>query len=641
MQKIDAFVLDELKQIAQRYKVNYDWVVMEYRTQLDKTGGDHKAAMAAVVAAIQKGAGKSMQSIRRKYMPPENQRPKELWYIIGQERRGPDNEPRFHWNGSTMAPGFPPKKMGPWYFPSKAEAERIAQQEAKKRVSLRAEIEKYLRMPAGPEKNKFYPKGWEWFVEKVSQYDIDKILGEKSMKNTSTKALPDELPDNADVPPADDWSQEPFGSQSLRHYHQKLMGDMAETEEHLKLLDHEPTKKLLTKMQEHRADMLDDIEATHAKHYKDLPQLEDAESAAHEEGEGEGELEEEAEDKDDEGMEADSETQEEPTPDEAIEGMQAEPDNTDTTKSLKRFKRKSADDEDKKDKRLKKSAEDDETEKKGHRCGCSKGMEDEKEEKDYPIDEPVPEQAIEDTNLPDSAKDFEMDERDKKGVGEAAGYLKDLAAPQSVHDDESRMKAYHYAKTLEGIGQIQDSASEPAAVAGAEEDIDNEGAKSQIPGDLDYWAEEANEPEHVKMCKDASGFLKALSTVRDFGDVHREKAAHWHKVLDEMTGAGQEEVKDDSEVPDMASPEESAEKTYEPGEMNEKDMDEDDKEEKRLKKKAADDKDKEEKKLKKKSADDEIKEDEVKKLAATNNRMKSHLGALNKILASLNGSLQN
>lgn len=413
----------------------------------------------------------------------------------------------------------------------------------------------------------------------VRKEEIKKDKG-KTMSKVKTKALPEQIEDveekDMDNPNAD----EPFGSQSLRHYRQKLMDDMAETEGHLKLQDHEPTKKILTKMQEHRADMLDEIESTHAKCYKDLPQFEaDADPE-----EGEEELEEVAEAKefdpldDDEGTPADSDLEDEPTPEEVIEGMELvedEPD-VDQVKQLKGIKTK----------RIIPAK------RKSHQCGkCAKAMEDEKKEKDYPIDTPVPEQAIEDVNLPDSAKDFKLADHEKKGIGEAGDYLKDLGEPNSIHDDESRMKAYHYAKTLEGIGQIEEHAKESAGAAmeDAEEAINNEGVKSQIPGDLDYWQEEADEPEHVKMCKGASSFLKQMSTRKDFGDPHREEAKSWHKRLKDLveTGdpLGSEEADEMDEEMGIPSPEDSASKTYEPGEMGEKDADEDDKEDKRMKRK--------------------------------------------------------
>src|SRR5439155_1520147 len=47
---------------------------------------------------------------------------------------------------------------------------------------------------------------------------------------------------------------------------------------------------------------------------------------------------------------------------------------------------------------------------------------------------------------------------EKAAVGEAAGYLKELGEPTSQLDDEGRMKAYHYHKTLDGIGQVEDMA---------------------------------------------------------------------------------------------------------------------------------------------------------------------------------------
>lgn len=507
----------------------------------------------------------------------------------------------------------------------------------------------------------------------------------KAMATVKTKALPEELEDVEEKDMTDPHAGEPFGSQSLRHYRQKLMDDMQETEGHLKLLDHEPTKKALAKMQQHRADMLDEIESLHSKHYKDLPQFEDAEAK----DDDEMEIEEKEMDPlgDDDGQIADSSEEEEPTPEEVIEGMDAaeDVDDPETVKRLRhraktiKGRRKSADDDDKKDKEEK------------HMCGrCAKAIkalvvEDgkeigeepgtfwivneqhgtaidgpfkskqeaerikaKKEKKDFPETEPVPEEAIEDADKPDGQKSHDFADHEVEGVKGASGYLKDLSEPNSVHDEESRFKAYHYAKTLEGIGQIKESAEE--AIDGAEAAVDNEGAmkrmpgdklviedgreigeapgtfwiinqrgtaidgpfrsereaqakighwqksvddddkeEKSIPGDPDWVAEEANEPSHRKMCKDASGFLTELSQRKDFGDTHREKAAHWHKELDDLIGGGgdksEEPPIDEEQTTEIPTPEESAAKTYEPGEMGEKDADEDDKEDKRLKRK--------------------------------------------------------
>jgi septal ring factor EnvC (AmiA/AmiB activator) len=83
-------------------------------------------------------------------------------------------------------------------------------------------------------------------------------------------------------------------------------------------------------------------------------------------------------------------------------------------------------------------------------------------------------------------EDYEMSK-----VGEAAQFANELATSDAL-DEEKRMKAFHYHKTLEGMGQIEDLAAEQ---------------KSEFVGDPQFWQEEGAEAEHKDMSTEHPGAM--------------------------------------------------------------------------------------------------------------------------------------
>lgn len=119
--------------------------------------------------------------------------------------------------------------------------------------------------------------------------------------------------------------------------------------------------------------------------------------------------------------------------------------------------------------------------------------------------------------------------------------------------EEHRLKSFHFHKVLEGIGnsgQASDSpeAGSEAPAAGMEvkeletggfsQEVKSSPEDSQFVGGRNWMLEEQGEAAHSlhphrAKCLSASGFCKALSTERAFGDRHRAEAiAHYENMLD-------------------------------------------------------------------------------------------------------------
>lgn len=160
-------------------------------------------------------------------------------------------------------------------------------------------------------------------------------------------------------------------------------------------------------------------------------------------------------------------------------------------------------------------------------------------------------------------------EHEKSYVGEASGFLKELADPASDLDDEGRMKSYHYHKTLGGIVEARARAAE--------------GEKS-APGGPEWEEGGSAEPRHRTECDagckaigEASGFFKKLSTERAFGDRHRGLCGEMAKALDGAMGQGPEQPPEEAggggDPPGVVMEEDGAaggDAPYEPGQMDEK-----------------------------------------------------------------------
>jgi hypothetical protein len=193
----------------------------------------------------------------------------------------------------------------------------------------------------------------------------------------------------------------------------------------------------------------------------------------------------------------------------------------------------------------------------------------------------------------------------KAKVGEAAGFLKDLADEHNFHD-EHRLKSFHYHKSLDeiadgllpggrvkgfpemdketgevgvtgkdfpeaekegrevgltkpsgdslGIKDFPEVSKEDAAVNVTKPAGDSLGIK-----DLDPTGGMEGAHPHYGPLKKAAAYLKDLSTTHDFGERHRQEAGEHAKALDEVASS-----------PDEAAPTE--EPPVEPGEMGQKDL---------------------------------------------------------------------
>jgi hypothetical protein len=478
--------------------------------------------------------------------------------------------------------------------------------------------------------------------------------------------------------------EHPFSAQVLKRLHEKALEDLEEGDSWMTHLEHPEVKKFVQKHLEGKAAHLDEIEALHAKHHPELPGLGDAETKDLDEeelGETEGELDaigdelddvvgdldeefdDTEEDKDldtmdDDSVPADSASEDEPTPEEALEGMETadgvkhfrrrgqkgvvhnvmravgmankfpvggkvriKPNGvarilreeerdvpTEGTvthsndagdnhavkwgsgmgdwanfrgdeleeKSLSRRRVKSLKDEEFDEefigKRLRRKGIEEieeltEDEKRLIRrkrmerrmkstcpecgsedCDCTKSM-----------DGPPPEFTDQIDNGIEAMEEKGLEDHEMSKVGEAAQFANELATSDAL-DEEKRMKAFHYHKTLEGMGQIEDLAAEQ---------------KSEFVGDPQFWQEEGAEAEHKDMgtehpgamagsaeeaavngpaaeaqippaksihphrqaCKDAAQFFGDTASTKDWGEPHKQHASVVAKALEEVAAA--------------------------------------------------------------------------------------------------------
>ena len=382
-------------------------------------------------------------------------------------------------------------------------------------------------------------------------------------KDMKTKELPEETstpePVQAEEMAATEAPEEPLGAQVLRMLHEDHRMLMQNYDQMLAPLDNPKIKKVIEKQLMDIEKELSFFEATFAAVYPELPPLE---------GMVEGDMAEPME-------EVPEQVEGEPTPEEAVEGMSKEP-QPEMHKALRlKYRQKGM----------------------CPTCGKMPCVCKAKMMEEEPGDEENQEKPGEDFEEVPGAEghepgDEEFQDYEKGYVKEAHGFLGELAATNTF-GDEHRMKSYHYYKTLDGISSFREASQkvennlgnqevppaewEPGAGAKAQPSskIDSDKArqilregqiggkplteaqrglfgaaagrgKSQLPiktkmnGDTEWSEQEMMEPQHQmgtnrKMCKECAGFFKELSTTMDFGDMHRQKAAHWHKVLEPMT----------------------------------------------------------------------------------------------------------
>ncbi len=199
--------------------------------------------------------------------------------------------------------------------------------------------------------------------------------------------------------------------------------------------------------------------------------------------------------------------------------------------------------------------------------------------------------------------DGSLKDHEKGYMGEASGFLKELAQPESELNEEGRFKSYHYHKTMDGIANYK-AAGDPNRQAPttlpenddsdpmSDDAIENDfkGMKKRRKSDPARQAPTTlpenddsdpmnDDPLKDEMSKDmhphraaagkASGFFKSLSGERAFGDPHRKACESMAKSLDDVTASGNDnggETDDGSGPPGV----EMEDPAHEPGEMGEK-----------------------------------------------------------------------
>ncbi len=372
-----------------------------------------------------------------------------------------------------------------------------------------------------------------------------KQAGQIKMKSLETKgkAMDDEveLDDASPETPEqqdDDWSGEPFGSQVLRRLHQDKSHLMKEYDGFMGLLDHEPTKGHLGSHMEYMEKFLGDTEKLHGKHYKHLPGIGGKALTEDEAGDIADELETQTEDTEEEPVEDDAPEIEEVDAGTSADDTVEADSGGDSGDEVSGEEALEGMEKDRKGKSLKSN-------KKAH--PCERG-----ERADY--GECTPKGGKKKKSMcPDCGKEgcscnkkamgsqggnqWGLQDHEMKNVGEANDFMGELSSTQDF-SDEHRMKSYHYHKTLDGIGQMED----------VNQDLNQDDvAMKSDPGSDQWQQEEMEEPQHQgspmsKMCKDMSGWYKQLSQTRDFGDPHRKRCGEMHKAMaDMMNGAGTEE----------------------------------------------------------------------------------------------------
>lgn len=300
---------------------------------------------------------------------------------------------------------------------------------------------------------------------------IKSVDDEPEDENVKTKAADDQLPDAAPAPAADDGFKDlPWGAQILHRKYADHAALLKDHEDMLGPLEHPEVRKHLEDDQAWHADRMDAIEKLYAKHYKDLPPLsagdedesgldehetKDASTAEdllpdHETAPPDEELK-DMDTLDDAGVPADSvddrleEGEHEPTPEEALEGMEQKDggeleDDEDEFAEHKHLTNGHA------KKRLRGS----------HRKAVDDETETEVEAKG--IGDPI-------------RDDDDLADHEKSAVSEASGFLKAVAEPESEWGEEQRFNSFHYHKTLKAIGDVGDSGSlgqDAGAVPGEE-----------------------------------------------------------------------------------------------------------------------------------------------------------------------------
>jgi len=335
---------------------------------------------------------------------------------------------------------------------------------------------------------------------------------------TETMDPEQEMPDDKPV--------EKYSSQVLRRLHEDFSQLMEEYDEMREPLEHEPVDAVVTKVLEGLEAFLTEIEETHEEHHPDAEPLGGG-------GTGDEPIEEErGKGAETNAVEADSEMDREPSPDEAVRGMRG--------KGYKAMCSKCGKDHAKgtacKGKSMKTKGTLGVEE--GHVPGTAVHHHGPGEHTDEIVEEGE--------HTPGEETD-QFQEHEHKSLTESQSFLQEVAEGRDW-TDEHRMKAYHYHKLLDHMGQL----TEPGQVTGG-----------MTTGKDFHEAHQAEETADVEMhggagklgMKEArqglgqiSGWLHNLSGLPNIGGEHRQQAAAHHKmisgILDSHFGASNEATGD-------------------------------------------------------------------------------------------------
>ena len=393
---------------------------------------------------------------------------------------------------------------------------------------------------------------------------------------------PPPLPDEADAP------VEKYSAQVLRAMHEDFSKILQDYDEMRQMLEHEGIDAHLEKALTSIAEHLEATEELFSEVHADLEPLGGGAGEKDlDEGESESDVAVDPEGDDDGAVPDASDDNVEPSPDEVIEGMETgEDEELDREGKSMKVKHRKALDEDEDEKNEKQLRRIKAMRRHMKSCGCGKENCDcekcMKARKSWHAKiKAMPgeidgEEGVnaDDESWGEKKPSKGLQSHEKAFVKDAHGFLGEVSEAQTF-DDEGRNKAYHYHKTLEGIGQIEDSADDamgdptmPAA-GKAYDDADNmpPDALAQQPG----GEVEAGTKSHRKMCKGASEYFGRLSKTRDFGDAHREEAKYWHSNLEPVAKEDEEMEPETKDASDGDPLEDAVEDpAFEPGEMGEK-----------------------------------------------------------------------
>ncbi len=369
---------------------------------------------------------------------------------------------------------------------------------------------------------------------------------------------------------------EPYSVQLWRRVHGDINDLLAEYDQLLQPLEHEPSKGLMVHLLQHKAQRLSEIEQhwNSVPEYKHFPPLDGAMIAYDDAEMGEGvdpHTGEPVNSKDsptvrepDEGSASPVPQKEEVPAEEAAVGMglpnarskkKEKKSGKKGEKSLTAVLNKAAKKDDEEDeseeeekpKKPKKKEEDDEEG--GEESGEEEGDEDGEDSEEGDGGEvgegnevemtdgnvPTPPDVPHPHSLPETLKDHEL-----SAVVNTGEFLKGVATPNSAWDEESRFMAFFHGKTLTNIGSVLDTGSlggDAEAVPGDEEHKDLKKKEKGIePTPMEGAPPQGPHNAHRKMCKDCGSFLHDLAKQAVIGDHHRFKAMDWHKQLGGMGG---------------------------------------------------------------------------------------------------------